>query len=116
MIAGTNTALLPPTFQISIYLQEPFTGAANETCAWGVVSSPDGDVRDCPANNNGHRRPPQRSLGENTTYFHYDNMTEIIEANTLEIKSQNSTSFLQGNASDLVADVQLLASTTGSAS
>ncbi|KAL8818190.1 MAG: hypothetical protein Q9191_007995 [Dirinaria sp. TL-2023a] len=117
--AGTDTALLPPTFQISIYLQEPFTGAANQTCAWGVVSGlDDGDVRECPAYNGHHRRPPQRNLGDNTTtYFHYDNMTEIIQGNTLEIKSQNSTGFLQGNSTDFIADAQLFAtSATGSAS
>ncbi|CAD6592368.1 MAG: hypothetical protein ASARMPREDX12_006046 [Alectoria sarmentosa] len=56
----------PPTFEIAVYLQQPFNGAADATCSWGVVASHQGDVRDCPARA-APVRPPERRLGANLT-------------------------------------------------
>ena len=56
----------PPTFEIAVYLQPPFRGAADTTCQWGVVASHQGDVRQCPASS-APIRPPERRLGANTT-------------------------------------------------
>ena len=55
-----------PSFTVSMYLQEPFNGMPEDTCAWKVVSSHIGDVRQCPAPA-GVWRPPERRLGENGT-------------------------------------------------
>ena len=52
----------PPTFEIAVYLQPPFDGPADTTCSWGVVSSHQGDVRQCPAHSR-PIRPPERTLG-----------------------------------------------------
>lgn len=59
-------AIFPPTFEVAVYLQEPFNGFADQTCAWGVVSSHEGDVRQCPATAASFR-PPERNLGSNIT-------------------------------------------------
>ncbi len=56
----------PPTFEIAAYSQSPFSGAPNTTCAWGVVSSHQGDIRQCPAEPPPDR-PPERRLGSNAT-------------------------------------------------
>ncbi len=56
----------PPTFEVAVYLQPPFNGPADTTCSWGVVSSHQGDVRQCPASS-APIRPPERNLGTNAT-------------------------------------------------
>ena len=56
----------PPTFEIAVYLQPPFNGRADTTCSWGVVSSHQGDIRQCPAKSV-PIRPPERMLGANAT-------------------------------------------------
>lgn len=56
----------PPTFEIAVYLQPPFNGPADTTCSWGVVSSHQGDVRQCPVHSE-PIRPPERILSANAT-------------------------------------------------
>lgn len=56
----------PPTFEIAVYLQPPFSGPADATCSWGVVASHQGDVRQCPEKST-PLRPPERNLGTNAT-------------------------------------------------
>ena len=63
---GMLEVAFPPTFEIAVYLQPPFNGPADTTCSWGVVSSHQGDVRQCPAHSV-PIRPPERILGANTT-------------------------------------------------
>ena len=45
----TATDTLPLPVEMSVYLQPSFSGAPYETCPWKVVSSHQGDVRQCPA-------------------------------------------------------------------
>ena len=56
----------PPTLEIAVYLQPPFNGPADATCSWAVVSSHQGDVRQCPTHSM-PIRPPERILGANAT-------------------------------------------------
>ena len=62
----TLQVAFPPTFEIAVYLQPPFNGPADATCSWGIVSSHQGDVRQCPATS-APIRPPERILGANAT-------------------------------------------------
>ncbi|MCJ1483671.1 hypothetical protein MMC06_003839 [Schaereria dolodes] len=39
----------PNPYNITVYFQDTFSGAPNTTCAWEVVSSRQGDVRNCSA-------------------------------------------------------------------
>ena len=64
---GTIQPELPSTFEIAIYLQDTFNGPADGTCAWGVVSSHEGDIRNCPAGRASPSRPPERGLSSNLT-------------------------------------------------
>ena len=52
--------------EVAIYKQEPFDGAADATCAWGVVLSHQGDVRQCSAEEP-RARPPKHGLRGNST-------------------------------------------------
>lgn len=65
-VLETLQVAFPPTFEIAVYLQPPFNGPADATCPWGVVTSHQGDVRQCPANP-APVRPPERRLGANAT-------------------------------------------------
>lgn len=38
-----------PVWEVAIYQQAAFSGPATSTCAWAVVSSRRGDIRQCPA-------------------------------------------------------------------
>ena len=53
-------------FTVSMFLQEPFNGMPVDTCAWKVVSSRTGDVRQCPVPAS-IWRPPARRIGQNGT-------------------------------------------------
>ena len=57
-----------PNLTVSIYLQDSFNGLPSDTCAWKVVSSHTGDVRQCPVLTSPWR-PPERRLGKNGTSF-----------------------------------------------
>ena len=54
----------PPTFEIAVYLQAATSHPLDQTCAWGVVASHEGDVRQCPIDNSPPARPPERILGQ----------------------------------------------------
>lgn len=101
--ATATTALFP--FQLSVYLQPPFNGAADQTCPWGVVSSHQGDVRQCPATTD-FWRPPARRLG--STVFHSGDITAVLNDTSLEIGGPNFTEIVRGNATNLLAAAQAL--------
>lgn len=63
---ATSQPTLPRSIEIDIYLQDAFHGPANQTCAWGIVSSHQGNVGQCPASNAPATptRPPDRDLLE----------------------------------------------------
>ena len=65
-LQASKRSILPDTFEVAVYLQRAFSGQADQTCAWGVVSSHQGDIRQCPAST-GPLRPPERMLGNNIT-------------------------------------------------
>ena len=63
---ATSQPTLPRSIEIDIYLQDAFHGPANQTCVWGIVSSHQGNVGQCPASNAPAipARPPDRGLLE----------------------------------------------------
>jgi len=103
--ATATTALFP--FQLSVYLQPPFNGAADQTCPWGVVTSHQGDVRQCPATTD-FWRPPARRLGDSSTVFHAGDVTEVLNDTSLEISGPNFTEIVRGNMTNLLAAAQAL--------
>ena len=84
----------PPTFEIAVYLQPPFTGPADTTCSWGVVASHRGDVRQCPEKAT-PIRPPERRLGTNATIA--GNTTGLVSSTPYVHRIVNYT----GNAASI---------------
>ena len=84
-----------------MYLQGPSNGPPSDTCAWKVVSSHTGDVRQCPASI-GPWRPPDRRLGENGTSFaQWRDGTETV------VKVGNLTEAIVGNFTALTQAANL---------
>ena len=114
----TAMASLPPAIEISVYLQPPFPGAADQTCPWKVASSHKGDVRQCPATSPPFR-PPERELASNGTVIRDGNITEVVNATSVQFSSGNITEVLVGNMTGLLADLASMSdtgSTTGTPS
>lgn len=111
--ADSNT--WPSSLTMAVYLQDPFNGAASDTCAWGVVSSQissrSGDVRQCPAPP-GPWRPPERVLAANGTGFHEwhsDNITVIENGNWTEITEGNLTTTIEdAKLTSVLADLPII--------
>ena len=102
----TATASLPASIEISVYLQPPFPGAADQTCPWKVASSHQGDVRQCAATTSSSRfRPPDRELASNGTVIQDGNITEVVNATSVQFSSGNFSEVLVGNMTGLLADL-----------
>ena len=104
---NTATASLPASIEISVYLQPPFPGAADQTCPWKVASSHQGDVRQCAATTS-RFRPPDRELSSTGTTIRDGNITEVVNATAVEFSSGNDTEILVGNMTGLLADLASL--------
>ncbi|CAF9915465.1 MAG: hypothetical protein HETSPECPRED_002497 [Heterodermia speciosa] len=103
---------LPPSIEISVYLQPPFPGAADQTCPWKVASSHKGDVRQCALPSSPFRPPERKLLASNGTVIRDGNITEVVNATAVEFSSGKVTEVLVGDMTGLLAD---LASTSGAA-
>ena len=110
----------PASIEISVYLQPPFPGAADQTCPWKVASSHQGDVRQCAAtttttttSGTSRFRPPDRELASNGTVIRDGNITEVVNATAVEFSSGNDTEVLVGNMTGLLADLASTLSSSG---
>ncbi|KAL8791606.1 MAG: hypothetical protein Q9195_005811 [Heterodermia aff. obscurata] len=112
MKRDTAPTPLPPSIEISVYLQPPFPGAADQTCPWKVASSHQGDVRQCAATTSPFR-PPDRGLLTNGTVIRNGNITEAVNATNVEFSSGNVTEVLVGNMTGLLADLATMSSAGG---
>ena len=91
----TTTASLPSSVEMFVYRQPPFPGETDQTCPWKVASTHEGDVKQCPAVS--PFRPPERMLAANETVTHDGNITDAVNATTIEVSKGNSSEVIVGN-------------------
>ena len=106
------TTFLPSSIEMSVYLQPPFPGPADQTCPWKVAASHEGDVRQCPATS--PFDPPRRNLLSDEIVVHDGSVTETINATTVEISSGNFSNVVVGNMTGLLEELASGSSTTTS--
>lgn len=97
------TAILTSSIEMSVYLQPPFPGPADQTCPWKVAASHKGDVRQCPATS--PFRPPERKLHTDEIVIHGGSVTETINSTTVAISSGNFSNVVVGNMTGLLEEL-----------
>lgn len=103
------TAFLPSSIEMSVYLQPPFPGPADQTCPWKVAASHEGDVRQCPATS--PFRPPERKLAPDEIVIHDGSVTETINATTAAISTGNFSNVVVGNMTGLLEELAIASAT-----